>query len=247
MTSSQGNNAGGPTRWDIWLGAIFAGASAIAALFGQLKDWPWRSPVVSVVLGGVALLGGIGCIVRAYRVRIRVLMAFGVVLLVLGSAALGLAWRRPSPSRVDSQLVYPNLKIKIDPPGNRVNFCGKFGGTGTIPDGFELVLFDKSSGDPDEAFAFHEKAQKLGNRWLSPEISLGDNPIPGPDRSVGLKVELHAQLVDQGLYNALLGIVAIDGAGKPVVRGYWKAQTLPGINEDVLEVERGPGQGDADC
>ncbi|HKR70379.1 MAG TPA: hypothetical protein VJT16_16185 [Streptosporangiaceae bacterium] len=70
----------------------------------------------------------------------------------------------------------PALKtdIELAPVSEPIPFCNVFAGTGTIPNGYELWIFDKDAEDASAKYYLDTQAVQSGKTWTAGNIEIGD-------------------------------------------------------------------------
>jgi hypothetical protein len=207
--------------------------------------------IIVICLGAVATATGVWALARGWQARSgqRAVVAVGV--LVIGAIAIGGgATRLWSASTVAAPPTTADLKFDGQP--DRVAACKDFTGTGTVPKGHEIVVFDRSVADTGPYYpdgqASHDDKNKT---WVIKEVKLGAKPTTKkPNRDAGLEVDVFARLVTADEARTLnrdnIVIVEADpvepaDAGKPKQPfvGVWKLGELPGKPAGQLRVTRG--------
>lgn len=132
----------------------------------------------------------------------------------------------------------PPVKLSFNPPGAPVPRCTSYTGTGSIPDGFSLLIFDRNADEPNSLLYPDGVAQNEGAGWKINKVEAG-----GP-QDVGLHVELVAILVpnDVGDFIGSIVVVPLDPSKNP--EAVWKAgRPAPSLLKDRITVTRGSDHG----
>lgn len=95
--------------------------------------------------------------------------------------------------------------IKLAPIAGSIPYCNNFLGTGTIPAGYQLWIFDKSAEDPTAKYYLDSRAIPAGNGWSANNIEIGNG---AGDR--GHRTSIFAVLVPAPLMNWLVQTVNIN-------------------------------------
>ena len=64
--------------------------------------------------------------------------------------------------------------IKLALIAEPIPYCNEFLGTGTIPAGYQLWIFDQAAGDPTAKYNLDSQAVAVGNNWSATNIEIGD-------------------------------------------------------------------------
>lgn len=64
--------------------------------------------------------------------------------------------------------------IKLAPIAEPIPYCNDFLGTGTIPAGYQLWIFDKDAEDPAAKYYLDSQAVAVGNNWSAEDIEIGN-------------------------------------------------------------------------
>lgn len=95
--------------------------------------------------------------------------------------------------------------IKLAPIFGRIPFCNEFAGTGTIPAGYQLWIFDKDAEDPTAKYYLDTQAIQSGNDWSASNIQIGDGA-----GDTGHRTSIFAVLLPAPFMNWLLQTVNIN-------------------------------------
>lgn len=95
--------------------------------------------------------------------------------------------------------------IKLSPITEPIPFCNDFVGTGTIPAGYELWIFDRGAQDPTAKYYLDSQAIPTGNNWSAANIQIGDGV-----GDTGHRTLIFAVLLPAPFMNWLLQTVNID-------------------------------------
>jgi hypothetical protein len=104
--------------------------------------------------------------------------------------------------------------IRFNEPGGKVPYCNDLSGTGTIPAGQVLAIFDHGLSEANEPYWFDQLAEPAGDGWRARDISLGD----GEKADEGKDIELSAVLVPADIGKYLTSIDA---------ENFWWSSRLP--------------------
>jgi hypothetical protein len=94
--------------------------------------------------------------------------------------------------------------IKLAPIAEPIPYCNEFLGTGTIPAGYELWIFDQVAGDPAAKYNLDSQAVAVGNSWSATNIEIGDGV-----GDTGNRMTIFAVLLPTSFMNWLLSTVNI--------------------------------------
>jgi hypothetical protein len=86
--------------------------------------------------------------------------------------------------------------IKLAPIAQPVPYCNDFLGTGTIPAGYELWIFDRDAEDPAAKYYLDSQAVAVGNSWSVNNIEIGNGVGDAGHRTTVLAVLLSASFMD---------------------------------------------------
>jgi hypothetical protein len=189
--------------------------------------------ILTALLGGSALIVGAVPLVVGWPAR-RIYAAIAVLAVAFGGAASGSAFERWRHS--DTATINPaTVTLRFDPQLETVPFCHTYTGTGRIPDGYDIVVFDKATMDPASDFWFDARAERTGDGWAIKNVGLGDQPTKEkPGVNAQLQVDLFAQLVTAdtaGVFTPRSNISV-----EPADAGVWKLRKLPGREVDKLHL-----------
>lgn len=121
------------------------------------------------------------------------------------------------------------LNIRFTRPEGTIPHCTDFSGSGAIPDGWQLLIFDRSAADPNASYWFNGVAEPTDQGWVARSVQIGEGE---PDE--GRRVEIAAVLV-LDRYAAYLSSIQ---AGNDGGVAYWWAGSLPAEPVDTVFVER---------
>lgn len=162
-----------------------------------------RQSVVVIIMGILAaLVVAIPLVITSPVTMKRVLIGAIVVAFIL---AVVPAFVRVKPVSAEG--------LRFVQPVGLVKACDSFQGTGTIPNGYELLVFDRAVGG---AFYLDGTAIRTAAGWSTPSISLG-----------APQVEIAAVLVPAGFVPYLRSIKLFDREGTPTDEASWKSDSLP--------------------
>ncbi|GAA3334841.1 hypothetical protein GCM10020358_00820 [Amorphoplanes nipponensis] len=229
-------NGAGPghprLRWLAVAADLLALASAVLGVLAWLRNRGGFA--LLLVTGGAALLLGSIALVAGAPARRRFAAALAVLAVVAGGGVAGVAVDRLVRPR-DAAVDPATLRFRFDPVLETVPFCRDYPGTGRIPDGYQLLMFDRPTADPAADLWLDGPAERTDRGWVFRNVQLGDEPTPAdPDRNRGLQVELFARLVAAETAEVLTprsNITVVNDPG-----GQWKVRALPGRRADTLRV-----------
>ena len=214
------------------VGLVLAALAAISYLVGH-GGWLLGLSCTIVAVGGLALL-------LSWQRRHTVLAAVAVLVIGLGAGGIGAAVARPAPPAATTSAPVPVLRF--NPQREPVPYCQSYSGTGTIPAGYQLLIFDRGS-DSNSPYYFHKQAEKTDQGWAAPTIGIGLEPTAAkPDLDRGARIDLFAQLVTEETAQVLRdrSNVAIF---PETPDAEWLLRRLPGRTMDTLKLVRAAGAG----
>jgi hypothetical protein len=94
--------------------------------------------------------------------------------------------------------------IKLAPIAEPIPYCNQFLGTGTIPAGYELWIFDQDAEDPTAKYYLDSQAIAVGNNWSANHIEIGNGV-----GDTGNRTTIFAVLLPAPFMNWLLKTVNI--------------------------------------
>jgi hypothetical protein len=153
------------------------------------------------------------------------LMAAGAALTVSGLFLFGVLGSSASTTTVTG-FGFVNVPIPVP-------FCDVYAGTGTIPAGDEVLIFDQpltNDNQPNlqQSFYYDGPATPSKTGWLTPQVTIG---VPGKV-GAGEHIELLAILAPKSLANYVQSIFTPPGS-------WWKSSaSLPGLQATQLDVVR---------
>lgn len=210
------------------VGLVLAALAAISFVVGRL-GWLLGLSAAVVAAGALAL-------VLSWRRRHAVLTAVAVLVIGLGAGGVGAA--AASASTVDA--VVPVLRF--DPQPDPVPYCRSYTGTGEVPGGYQLLIFDRGS-DSGDPYYFHGQAETTERGWVVRTIGIGLEPTAAePGLDAGARIDIFAQLVTEETARVLRDRtnIVIFPAGPD---DQWLLRELPGRTVDTLRVVRAAGRG----
>jgi hypothetical protein len=210
------------------VGLALAALAAISFVVGQL-GWLFGLSCAVVAVGGLALL-------VSWRRRHAVLTAIAVLLVGLGAGGIGAA-AAPSATGTAADAV-----LRFNPEPDPVPYCQSYSGTGTIPGGHQLLIFDRATGSGDPYY-FHKQAERTERGWVARTIGVGLAPTTAePDLDRGARIDVFAQLVTEETARVLRDRANI-AIFPETAGGQWLLRELPGRTADTLQVVRAAGPG----
>lgn len=215
------------------VGLVLAALAAVSFLIGH-GGWLLGLSCAVVVVGGFAL-------VLSWQRRHTVLAAVAVVVVGLGAGGIGAAVARPG----TTARTPAGASLRFNPQLDPVPYCQSYSGTGTVPDGYQLLLFDRGS-DSEAPYYFHKQAEKTDGGWMARTIGIGLAPTAAqPDLDRGARIDLFAQLVTEETAQVLRdrANVAIFPENPD---SQWLLRRLPGRTVDTLSLVRAAGPGTCD-
>jgi hypothetical protein len=252
---------------------MLVGVDGIPAREETVREWLRSRPLVTDAANVVSLLTGIVTVVPLLRGRGGWLLTGSVAAVLFGGSALGLIWLRgPAKGtwwRVALAAVVvlfgaaglgagaeraahreapggePQVELRFEAVGESVPYCRTYAGTGTVPQGYQLLLFDRGDTDePGAPYYFHGQAERRDGGWAAPRIGIGLAPTAADPRlDEGARIILYAQLVREETALVLRdrGNIVIFPE-KP--ENQWLLRDLPGVTKDKLRLTRAVGPGD---
>ncbi|MFI5937995.1 hypothetical protein [Actinoplanes sp. NPDC051494] len=216
------------------VGLVLAAIAAISFLVGH-GGWLLGLSCAVLAAGGVALP-------LCWRHRRAVLTGVAVLLVALGAAGIGAATGRSTPASPTEVAAELSFNPQLEP----VPYCYSFSGTGTIPDGHQLLIFDRGTDpdDPTTPYYFHKQAERTEGGWVARRLGIGGVPTAAdPDFDKGARIDLYAQLVTEETARVLrdrsnIAIFPENPASQ------WLLRELPGRTQDTLQLVRASGTGD---
>ncbi|TDC60272.1 hypothetical protein E1200_30745 [Actinomadura sp. GC306] len=120
----------------------------------------------------------------------------------------------------------------VHPGGNDViPHCNQITGTGSIPSGHRIALFDRSLSEANAPYWFDQIANPTDNGWRVDDVQIGEG-----EGDEGAAVELIAVLLPEKTAQYLASIQT--GNGDADVATYWWATHLPAEAVDRVKVTR---------
>ncbi|WP_306207544.1 hypothetical protein [Actinoplanes sp. RD1] len=208
---------------------LLAAGAALSFLLGH-GGWTLAASCAALLAGTVALVLG-------WRRRHPVAAAVAVLVIAVGAAGLGTFSRGE-----------PAVTLAFDPQADPVPYCRSYEGTGRIPDGHQVLLFDRATADVTGAYYFHGQAARTDHGWLARGVEIGRLPTAAePELDRGVTFDVYAQLVAEETARILrdrdnIVIFPRDEQQPPV----WLLRELPGRTAATLRVTRGAAPGECD-
>ena len=216
------------------VGLALAALAAVSFLIGH-GGWLLGLSCAVVAVGALALL-------LSWQHRRTLLAAVAVLVVGLGAGGIGAAVARSAPATGTATDPAAEAVLRFSPEPDPVPYCQSYSGTGTIPDGYQLLIFDRGS-DSASPYYFHKQAEKTDQGWLARTLGIGLEPTaaePGLDR--GARIDLFAQLVTEETAQVLR-----DRANITIFPerpdSQWLLRRLPGRTADTLHLVRAAGSG----
>lgn len=208
------------------VGLALAALAVVSFLIGH-GGWLLILSCAVVAVGGLALL-------LSWQRRRTVLAAVAVLVVGLGAGGIGAVVARSAPTA--------GALLRFNPQLDPVPYCQSYAGTGTIPDGHQLLLFDRSS-DSEAPYYFHKQAEKTDRGWEARTLGIGLEPTAGqPDRDRGARIDLFAQLVTEETARVLRDRANI-AIFPETPDAQWLLRQLPGRTADTLHLVRAADAG----
>jgi len=212
------------------VGLALAALAVVSFLVGH-GGWLLGLSCAVVAVGGLALL-------LSWQRRRTVLAAVAVLIVGLGAGGIGAAVARSAPAAGTTAEALLRFSPQLDP----VPYCQSYSGTGTVPDGYQLLLFDRGS-NSEAPYYFHKQAEKTDRGWVARTLGIGLEPTAGqPDRDRGARIDLFAQLVTEETARVLRDRANI-AIFPETPDAQWLLRQLPGRTADTLQLVRAAGAG----
>lgn len=211
------------------VGLALAAVAVVSFLNGH-GGWLLSLSCAVVAVGGLALL-------LSWQRRHTVLAAVAVLVVGLGAGGIGAAVARSAPAADPTAGL-----LRFNPQPDPVPYCQSYSGTGTVPDGYQLLLFDRGS-DSEAPYYFHKQAEKTDRGWVARTLGIGLEPTAAqPDRDRGARIDLFAQLVTEETARVLRDRANI-AIFPEIPDAQWLLRQLPGRTADTLRLVRAAGAG----
>ncbi|GAA2532321.1 hypothetical protein [Winogradskya humida] len=186
-------------------------------------------------LSSAVLVAGCAGLVLCWRRGRSVPAAVAALLLVLGAGGAGAALARSEPAGP------PVVDLRFSPQPDPVPYCHSYPGTGTVPDGYQLLIFDRGATGP---YYFHGVAETTSRGWRARDVGIGLEPTAAePQKDRGAEISLYAQLVTDETARVLRDrdniTIFPENPGNQ-----WLLRDLPGRTADTLPLVRAAGPGD---
>jgi len=212
------------------VGLALAALAAASFLIGH-GGWLLGLSCAVVTAGGLALL-------LSWQRRHTVLAAVAVLVIGLGAGGIGAAVARSTPTASTTA----EAVLRFSPQLDAVPYCQSYSGTGTIPDGYQLLIFDRGS-DSESPYYFHKQAERTEGGWVAPTLGIGLEPTAAdPDRDRGARIDLFAQLVTEETARVMRDRDNI-AIFPETPDSQWLLRQLPGRTADTLKLVRAAGAG----
>jgi hypothetical protein len=216
------------------VGLALAALAAVSFLVGH-GGWLLGLSCAIVPVGGLAL-------VLSWRRGRAVLAGVAVLVVGLGAGGIGAAVARSAPAADPAADPAAKAVLRFNPQLDPVPYCQSFSGSGTVPDGHQLLIFDRGS-DSEDPYYFHKQAERTDQGWVAPTLGIGVGPTAGkPDLGAGSRIDLFAQLVTEETARVLR-----DRTNFVIYpedpRSQWLLRELPGRTADTLKLVRVAGAG----
>ena len=212
------------------VGLVLAALAAVSFLIGH-GGWLLGLSCAVVAVGGLALL-------LSWQRRRTVLAAVAVLVVGLGAAGIGAVAARSATAAGTTA----GASLRFNPQLDPVPYCQSYFGTGTVPDGYQLLLFDHGR-DSEAPYYFHKQAEKTDQGWMARTLGIGSEPTASqPDRDRGVRIDLFAQLVTEETARVLRDRANI-AIFPETPDAQWLLRQLPGRTADTLHLVRAAGAG----
>ncbi|MCF3964583.1 hypothetical protein [Streptomyces fuscigenes] len=166
-------------RWELWLGAI----PAIAGVLLPIAGLTLGRLLVFSLLAAAALPLSIA-VVRPAWGWLRHALAAALTLVLVAFAVTVIYYQGHPRQAADAK---PPHRVSQDEAASRLRFlpvtgpvahCVSFSGTGRVPDGHALVIFDRPSDSggrytSTSTFSFDGEAAPSASGWTVPDLNLG--------------------------------------------------------------------------
>jgi hypothetical protein len=185
--------------------------------------------IIAGSLIGLGILGASSLVLPRWW---NVAITLAVAAILLGSGALiyvNPSFIQPPQTAPSTSTVYVTspppaaTHLTINQPTGQVPRCNTITGTGTIPAGMTLLLFDRGSMESTEPYWFDGVAQPTATGWSVSGVEIGDGNDPGAQS------QLLIVLVNQNLGNYIASITTDSSAG-------WSATVPPAPPLETITV-----------
>ena len=212
------------------VGLALAALTGVSFLIGH-GGWLFGLSCAVVAVGGLAVL-------LSWQHRRAALAAVAVLVIGLGAGGIGAAMARSAPSTGTAAAAV----LRFSPQPDPVPYCQSYSGTGRIPDGYQLLIFDRGS-KSNSPYYFHKQAERTGQGWLARTLGIGLEPTAAqPDLDRGARIDLFAQLVSEETAQVLRDRANI-AIFPETPDSQWLLRRLPGRTADTLHLVRATGAG----
>ncbi|GGK76199.1 AzlD domain-containing protein [Mangrovihabitans endophyticus] len=227
--------AGDKSRWPRpSLGAVADTVGLVLAAITVVSFLVVRGGWLLGLSCAVLVAGAVG-LALCWRRRRRLPAVVAAMLIMLGAGGAGAALARAAPARpLDADLRFSPV---LDP----VPYCRSYPGTGTVPDGYQLLIFDRGATGP---YYFHSQAERANQGWVARRVGIGLAPTAAdPDLDEGARITLYAQMVTEETARVLRDRdnIAIYPE-RPDAQ--WLLRKLPGRTVDAVALVRAAGLGE---
>ncbi|BCJ56060.1 hypothetical protein Asp14428_75350 [Actinoplanes sp. NBRC 14428] len=212
------------------VGLALAALAGVSFLIGH-GGWLFGLSCAVLAVGGLAVL-------LSWQRRRHLLAAVAVLVVALGAGGIGAAAAPSTPEPAPRAEPVLRFNPQLDP----VPYCQSYSGTGTIPAGHQLLIFDRGS-DSEAPYYFHKQADRTAQGWEARTLGIGLAPTPAqPDRDRGARIDLFAQLVTEETAQVLRDRANITIFPENPA-SQWLLRHLPGRTAHTLHLVRASGPG----
>jgi hypothetical protein len=181
-------------------GLPFFGSAVVSGLIGLgtllLTIYTDRPAVVAPWALCVLGLSAFGPIIPRVPRLAQVCIVF-MIAVALISASIVLFVDPKLLTNSPGQAVQQRADIELAPIAEPIPFCNSFVGSGTIPAGYQLWIFDRDAEDPTAKYFLDAQAIPVAsNSWSANNIQIGDGAGDTGHRTIVFAVLLPASLMD---------------------------------------------------
>lgn len=211
MSGESARSQDGQARLATWIGVS---AGALSAVLGVIAEPTGHLEILGFL--ALAILPWAAVIGRPSWPYHRYVLAGVLSAVFIALAAYArLGQENPGPKDNSQPLSVAASHLKFLPPAEPIPHCVTFNGTGAIPAGDDLVLFDRPSDrlgnyTDTPAFSYDGPVDASGGGWVAPDQEIGS----GDSSDNGAHIAIVAVLMPQGAAHFLNDLTSKSDSGQ---------------------------------